>query len=330
MLRTMVIFSAVALSILGLLLFGPLVPLSYAGEYPERPITIISPFSPGGSDLELRIMNPFMGKSLGQPVMIENREGGGGSIGAFAVLQSRPDGYTLLFSSSTVVILTPLINRVPYTKDDFIPIASASAMYGAVVAVRAESPWKTIQEFLDHAKKNPGVLKHGVPGVGSMSHLQESAISDAAKFKGILVPFKGISEVITNLIGGHIDYAVGAPWAFLPNVKGGRIRALVMLAEKRHPDYPNVPTTVEAGIPVAPELGTAYHGFFSPKGTPPAICDKLTDAIGKTLANREIVDNMKKTGNNAEFHDRREWKPLIDKQFLLFKEIAGKIGIEKK
>ena len=328
MLRKMVGLSMGALLISGLFLLNPFVPCSW-GEYPERPITVIVPFAPGASDRELRTMTPMMGDILGQPIMVENREGGGGSIGTFATLQSRHDGYTLLFGGAYVVFLNPLINKVPYTVEDFIPIACTS-MVGAIVGVSSESPWKTIQEFIDYGRKNPGVLKHGTSGVGSMAQLQEAALAEATGMKTIHVPFKGGAEVNSSIIGRHIDYTMAGPYTILPLVKGGKIRPLVTVSKKRHPDYPDTPTVAEVGIPFPPDLGDTHHAFFAPKGTPPAICDKLTETVRKTLSNREVIDNMRKGGNIAEFYDQKEMKDQMMKQFLLCKEFTVKLGLQKK
>jgi tripartite-type tricarboxylate transporter receptor subunit TctC len=330
MLRKMVNLSVVVLFITGSLFLATLVPFSWAADYPERPITFVVPFAPGASDLEVRTMAPKMQSIVGQPIMVENREGGGGSIGAYSVLQSRPDGYTVLFGSVWVVTLIPLISKVPYTMDDFIPIASTTIVPGAILCVRTESPWKTIREFLDYAKKNPGTLKYGTPGVGSMSHLQEAAISEAANIKTIHVPFKGASDANISLVGGHIDFAVMAPYAFLPLVRGGKLRPLVNLSKKRHPDYPDTPTTVEVGIPAPTEIADTYHGVFAPKGTSPAICVKLTDAIRKTLSDQGVIDDLKKRGCIVEFIDQRELKDANEKQFLVFKELTAKLGLQKK
>jgi tripartite-type tricarboxylate transporter receptor subunit TctC len=328
MLRRMVGLSMGALLISGLFLLTPFVPCSW-GEYPERPITVIVPFAPGASDRELRTMTPMMGDILGQPIMVENREGGGGSIGTFATLQSRHDGYTLLFGGAYVVILNPLVNKVPYTVEDFIPIACTS-MVAPIVGVSSESPWKTIQEFIDYGRKNPGVLKHGTSGVGSMAQLQEAALAEATGMKTIHVPFKGGAEVNSSIIGRHIDFCMAGAYTILPLVKGGKIRPLVTVSKKRHPDYPDTPTVAEVGIPFPSVLADTHHAFFAPKGTPPAICDKLTETVRKTLSNREVIDNMRKAGNIVEFYDQKEMKDQLMKQFLLLKELTAKLGLQKK
>ena len=325
------IFYRLGLSIfiLTFLLLSLWLPMSWCGEYPERAITVVVPYAPGATDIEARTLAPAMSKILVQSVLVDNKAGGGGSIGTNYVVQSKPDGYTLLFAAGTVLTLTPHVSDLPYKFDDLIPIAMTSYT-PQFLAVGVNAPWKTIQDFVDYAKKHPRVIKYGSTGTGSAVHFCGEALAAAAGVELTHVPFKGVAEAITAVIGGHIDGVFAMPQPIIPQIRGGKLRALAVCSSKRYPDLPDVPTLPEAGIPFETRAGINWFGFFAPKGTPKPICDKLTETVGKMINDPETFNTLRKIGSLPEFGDQKEFKTVLEKQSLMFKELSSKLGVEKK
>jgi tripartite-type tricarboxylate transporter receptor subunit TctC len=271
----------------------------------------------------------MMSKILGQSVLVENRSGGGGSIGTNYVVQSKPNGYNLLYAAGTVLTLTPHVSDLPYKFDDLLPIAMTSYI-PQFLAVGVNTPWKTIQDFVEYAKKHPHVIKYGSTGTGSAVHFCGEALAAAAGIELTHVPFKGVAEAITAVIGGHIDGVFAMPQPIIPQVRGGKLRVLAVCSSQRYPDLPDVPTLPEAGIPFETRAGINWFGFFAPKGTPKPICDKLTETVDKVITDQESFNTLRKIGSLPEFRGQKEFKTLLEKQSLMFKELSDKLGVKKK
>lgn len=313
-----------------LILFNLSAPYIWGGEYPERPIMLVVPYAPGSSDLEARILAPAMGKILNQPVVVETRPGGGGSIGTNYVVRSKPDGYMIMFAGGTVLSLVPNLSDVPFKLDDLIPIASTSYV-SQMFAVNPGAPWKTMNEFVDYAKKNPDTIKFGSAGTGTAVHMCGEAMAFAAGIKWRHVPFKGAGEAVAAAIGGHVDCVVVMPQSLIPQVKGGKLRALSIFSSQRHPELPEIPPITETGIPFDLRAGTNWWGFFAPKGTPEPICDKLAETVRKIIKNDlETLSNIKKIGSLSQFLDQNEFKTILEKQSLMYKETIDKMGLKGK
>lgn len=307
----------------------PWTPYGWNAGYPERPITIVVPYAPGGVDLEARVVAPALGKILGQSVLIENRAGGGGSVGTYYVVQSKPDGYTLLYTGTQVLNLAPFLTDLPYKMDDLIPLAGVSYC-GQMFAVSPDNPWKTIYDLIDHAKKNPGAIRYGTAGTASLGHISSEALALAAKIQMTHVPFKGIGEAIPAVMGGHIECVNAIPQSILPQAKAGKLRPLVIFASIRHQDFPDTPAISEIKIPYEVRAGVTRDGFYVPKGTPQLIFTKLAEAIRKMLSDPENLNNFKKIGTVPEFSDHKEFKTFLEEQALVFNEMIVKIGLKKK
>jgi tripartite-type tricarboxylate transporter receptor subunit TctC len=321
-------FIVIASLFLTLAFINPCPIRTWGSEYPERPITVVVPYPPGALDQEAWVFAPEIKKTLGQNVLIENRPGGGSSIGAQYVAQARTDGYIIMFTAGSTLSLNPNVVNLPYKLGDFIPIAQTSYV-PLILAAGVNTPWRTVGEFVDYAKKNPDVIKYGSVGTGTALHICGEAMAEAAGIKLIHVPFKGLSESIAATIGGHIDCLFGMPQGVLPQVKGGKLRALALCSPQRYENLPDVPTLKEAGIPMDFRAGVNTLGFFVPKGTPHPICDKLTETVRKIMADPNTIANMKKIGSLPEFLDQKEFRSFLEKQSALIKELVEKLGLKK-
>jgi len=327
MLKRIVRFSIVSL-VVSFLMFLPWFSISWSGEYPERDITVIVPYAPGATDREARLLAPVLAKVLGKSVLVDNKPGGGGSIGTNFVVRAKPDGYTLLFAAGTVLTLTPHASDLPYKIDDLIPLAGTSYI-SQLLAVGVNTPWKTIQEYVDYAKKNPRAIKFGSTGAGSAVHICGESLAAAAGVQLTHVPFKGVAEAITAVIGGHIDSVVAMPQPIIPQAKGEKIRPIVVFSSQRYAELPDVPAITESGIPFDTRAGMNWFGFFAPKGTPLAICNKFTEAVHKALTDQETLLSLKKIGSLPDFKDPKEFRSVLENQSNIFKDVLNSIGYKK-
>src|SRR5512134_1603829 len=253
-------------ALVAVLVLGSFLPA--AAEYPERPLTIIVGYPAGGMvDIVARPMAESMKKKFPKGVAVLNRPGGGGSVAVAEAVQSKPDGYTLVLAPNSTLVIHPQLNDLPYkTPDDYEPIINTISLY-TLLAVKADAPWKTVQEFVAAARANPGKLRVGSPGEGTISHLTLERWMLAGNFKTTHVPFGGWGESSPALLGGHIDAVMAQPGEVKPLVDGKKLRTLVVFQQKRHEIFPNTPTAKELGWDSA--LGT-WFVLTAPKGTPPA------------------------------------------------------------
>ena len=244
-------------------------------DYPTRPIKFVVPFAPGGMDLEVRALAPELERLLGQPIVVEPREGGGSSIGANYVRAAAPDGYTLLYSSSIVLTVGPLVRKVPYGFDDFVPVAQTTATAN-VMASRIDAPFTTLAEFTAYAKANPGKVLFGSTGTGTGVHLSGQLVADRMGITINHIPFDGVSRAVAAAVGGNVDYVIGFPIGIIPQVQSGKLRALAQLAATRSPALPELPTLRDQGLDVAIDANT---GVFAPQGTPDIAIARVAAAL---------------------------------------------------
>jgi tripartite-type tricarboxylate transporter receptor subunit TctC len=253
-----------------------------AQSYPTKPVTVIVPYAVGGTtDIVARLVTTQIGNGLGQPMVVDNRAGGGGNIGWGAVARSAPDGHTLLTTETSFTIAPALGTKQPFDpKKDFAHIITAAAA-PHVLVVNPSVPAKTVQEFIAAAKSQPGKLNYGSGGNGTNTHLGGELFKREAAIDLTHVPYKGAGQVLQDLMGGQVQALVTSLPTALPHIKSGKLRALMVTSAKRSPLLPDVPSAKEAGLPrVAMDF---WVGFSAPAGTSQPVIDKLNKAITDAL-----------------------------------------------
>ncbi|HEX5211955.1 MAG TPA: tripartite tricarboxylate transporter substrate binding protein [Pseudolabrys sp.] len=298
-------------------------------EYPERPITIIACFPPGGgTDLAVRMINVQLGAALGQPVIIENRGGAGGSVGTGVVARAAPDGYTLLSCSSAFVVNPSLYAKVPYDPfKDFVPIMVIGASPNVFV-VPAQSKIKSMKEFIDLAKASPGKMNWTSSGVGTTPQLDGELIKIKTGINIVHIPYAGAGPASTAVLAGLVDLYTANYGSLTGLLSSGKVRAVAVTSKTRWPDLPDVPTLDEIGIKGA-ESDT-FQGLFAPAGTPKAIVDRLAKEIGKILSDPDIKAKYVKLGLPVLAEGPDQFRARIAHEVPMYKEIIDKAGLQIK
>ncbi len=265
-------------------------------KFPSRPITLVVPFPPGGSvDIMARQYSEPLSRVLGVPIVVENRAGAGGSVGAQYVARSKADGYTLVVSSQSSHLANPLTQpKIGYDPiKDFENIAILGRQPNALV-VHSSLPFKTFKEFIDYAKKNPGKLNYGSGGVGSMGQLNVEMLKVSTGVFTTHIPYRGGTPLITGVLGNEVQFILDNLVIMLPHIQAGKVRALAVAADQRLPQLPDVPTMAEVGHP---ELNlTSWTGLAAPAGTPEAVVQTLYKAVRQVATSPAMVANLKDRG----------------------------------
>ena len=277
-------------------------------EFPTRPIRVIVPYGAGGSDQQVRALAPPIVQRLGQPLIVENREGGSGVIGTLAVKSAAADGYTLLYTGSGVLTAVVHLRKdTPYGVEDFVPIGNVIGT-SYVVAARAEAPFKTAQALITYAKANPGKVNFGSAGIGTTTQLIGEALQIAAGVQFTHVPFQGIGPAVRSILGGNVDIVIGLPGPIMPQVRGGKLLALATTGTSRLEFAPEAPTLREAGYDA---VEVARFGFYAPRGTPDAVLAKLVGAIAEAVKAPEFVEATQRTFNSIAYLSPAEMRPVL-------------------
>ncbi|QHI96676.1 tripartite tricarboxylate transporter substrate binding protein [Xylophilus rhododendri] len=291
-------------------------------SFPERPVTMIVPVPPGGIlDTVARMVTPSMTQTLGQPVVIDNRAGAGGNIAASAVARAAPDGYTLLVGYSMFHVGNPSMyaNLTWDPLRDFAPVGML-VVSPHVVAVNPATPFKTLRELVDYARANPGKLNYATSGTGSVPHVGMELFKQQNHIDIVHVPYKGAAPALQDVIAGNVQMTVATPPSLMGFVQAGKVRALAVAAKNRLPQMPDVPTTAEAGFPGF-EL-EAWVALFAPRGTPPAVVERLTAAARTALASPQVKKSAETAGVEIRYmapaeldavvrHDVQYWSKVI-------------------
>lgn len=252
-------------------------------RYPVRPITLVVPFSPGGSvDGSGRAVADRMGRLLGQTVVVDNRSGAGGAIGASFVAKAAPDGYTLVVTSQTTHVINPVVNpKLPYNAEtDFAPITLIDRLSN-VLLVSSELPVKTFDEFVAYVRKHPGQWNYASSGIGSVAHLSMEVLKSKLGLSITHVPYRGAGVALTDMLSGAVQVTWNNLTSNLPNITSGKLRALAVAAPARVAQLPGVPTFEELKVP---ELNlTSWTGLAAPAGTPEAVVTRLFDGMRTIL-----------------------------------------------
>jgi tripartite-type tricarboxylate transporter receptor subunit TctC len=293
-----------------------------AQTYPDHPVRLIAPFPAGGlADVLARAVGDELSRSLGQPVIVENRAGAGGNIGAEAVARSAPDGYTLMMSSAGILTANQfLYASMPFDPEkDFVPVSNVADM-PMMVVVNPKVEAKTLAELVALARAHPNKLNFGSPGIGTTGHLGLAMFMHAAGIKLTHVPYRGAAPAITDLLAGQIDGVVDNPPTVLPHIESGKLRPLAVTAKTRMALLPDLPTAAQGGV--ANYEASSWFGVVAPAGTPQSIIDRLHKDIAAALHKPALQERFAKSGARligntpAEFaqqikQDRKTWGEII-------------------
>jgi tripartite-type tricarboxylate transporter receptor subunit TctC len=264
-------------------------------SFPDHPIRVIVPFTAGsGTDVVARIVGENKSKTLGQPIVIENRPGAGGTVGAAVVAKSAPDGYTLLVHSAGHVANPAIYKELPYdTLRDFAGVTPLASLPNVLVAAPAKG-YKSVKDLVVNAQAHPGQLNYGSAGNGSATHMNAEIFRQAAKFDAVHVPYKGTPEAMTEVMSQRIDFFFAPLSSALPQIKDGRLQALAVGTARRSPLLPDVPTTIEAGYPKSDYI--FWVALLAPAATPKPVIEKLNAAALKALADPAIHERLRTLG----------------------------------
>jgi tripartite-type tricarboxylate transporter receptor subunit TctC len=299
----------------------------FAADYPTRTITLVVPSPPGGgTDTSWRIIEPKLSQLLGQKIVIENRGGASGNIGAADVARAAPDGYTLLAMISSHVINPSLMKDVPYNIErDFAPI-SRSIMVPGVLVAHPSIPAKNLQELITYAKANPGKLDFGTAGTGSMSQLMVELLIKDTGMKMVHVPYKGTAPAFNDVLAGHVALMSADIMNVVPHIQTGSVRALGVTSAQRSNVAPNIPTIAEAGVPGYEAV--QWFGLVAPAGTPPDIIDKLHRAVVQALDDPAIKKRFTDDGGiPAPSASPEEFREFIKAEGAKWAKVIKESGI---
>jgi tripartite-type tricarboxylate transporter receptor subunit TctC len=298
-----------------------------AQNYPDRPVHLIAPFPAGGlADVLARAIGDEMSRTIGQPVVVENRAGAGGNVGAEVVARSTPDGYTLLMTSAGILTANQfLYAKMPFDPDkDFVAVSNVAEM-PMLVVVNPKVEAKTLQEFVALARANPGRLNFGSPGIGTTGHLGLAMFMHAANIKLTHIPYKGAAPAITDLLAGQIDGVVDNPPTVLPQINAGNLRPLAVAAKQRMALLPDLPTAAEAGV--ANYEASSWFGVVAPAGTPPGIVARLHKEIAAAVRQPALRERFAKSGARLLGNSPDEFAKQIQDDRKMWGGIIAAAGI---
>lgn len=311
--------------------FAPLVhaqTTAQAGDYPNRPIKLIVPFAPGGStDMVARLLADKMGPILGKAVVVDNKGGAGGSLGADAIAKSAPDGYTIGMATVSTHGANPAIYaKLPYDAvRDFAPITNVMSV-PSVFVVHPSVPAKTMQEFVALAKKEPGKYTFASPGTGSLGHANIENFMNLAGIDLLHIPYKGAGQAVTDALAGQVNAMTDNLPSTLANIQSGKLRPLAVLALKRSPVLPDVPTYTELGYPAMGDGG--WFGLVAPAGTPKEIIAKLNAAAHKAMAMPDYVEKQKGISGESMANTPEQFAKQIQAAIDRYTAVAKRANIK--
>jgi tripartite-type tricarboxylate transporter receptor subunit TctC len=308
----------------------PLWGLAWGAEFPSRPIDLIIPYAPGGpSDTSSRSIAPKLGEVLGQPVIPVNKPGASGALAVSLLAKNRPDGYTILLVSNSALTVVPNFEKVSYNPQTDFTYLCKLFNQSPMVVVRAEAPWKTWQELIDYAQKNPKKIKYGSWGQYSSGHIAMEAIGKEKSVEWGHVPFKGDGPCVTALLGGHIDVAPVAA-GHVPHVRAGKLRCLLMLQSYRSQNFPEVPCMRDVEIKFEGKGTTeTISGMIAPKGLPKEIVKKYEVALEQASRSPEFLNALNSLGCDLQYLSGEELRKEVEGGFTYITELVKKLGFQK-
>ncbi len=296
------------------------------GAYPSKPVRLIVPFPPGGAvDFYARAVQTRLAETLGQPILIENRAGAGGMIGAEFVAKSPPDGYTLLVGNIAALAMNvALYSKMPYDPvKDLTPIMRTVAVDYAMV-VHPSLPVQSVAEFVAYAKTHPGKVSYGSAGSGSAPHLSMELFKARAGIDLVHIPFKGGGPMVTDLLGGQIQIVIADQANLMPHVKAGKLRALAVGTLVRSAVYPDLPTIAESGYPGFE--ARAWQGIAGPAGLPPDVVRQIQSAIAKVMALPDVRARLVEGGLDPIVSTPEEFGEFIRAEIAKWSKVAKDVG----
>jgi tripartite-type tricarboxylate transporter receptor subunit TctC len=304
------------------------VTIAHAQEWPTHPVKVVVPYGPGGiADVFGRITADRLTKVLGKPFIVESRGGAGGAIGTEYVVRSAPDGYTLYFAGGAQFSVVPLMRKLPYDPIKDLTPVSMVTLNGMAFAVNNDLPVRSIREFIDYARANPGKINYGATGLGSSSHLAPAAFAARERLDMVAVPYTATPPSIVALINGTIQVFFGNVSDILGSVQGGKARLLAFSTEKRLPQFPDIPTVSEA---VPNFVMTGWLGYFAPAGTPRPIIDRLARAIAMVCRDPEVIKLMSELSVGAVGSTPEELAAAIQADLPIYRSAVEAAGLMRK
>ena len=300
-----------------------------ADAYPTREIEFVVAFPAGGpADSSARVLAPVMSSILKQPVVVVNKPGGGGALGSDYAAKAKPDGHTVYISTNSVMTVSPNLKKsLPYKFTDFTPIGAFAVDLGAVT-VRSNGPAKTLEEFVDYAKKNPGKLNYGSAGYGTVSFFSMELFKMAYGLDLVHVPFQGTGPVKNAIMGGHVTIATSGFGSLSPLIKSGDLIALVTTSPKRVAAFPNVPTMTEKGFPDASL--NIWMGLYVPAATPKPVVDTLIKALAQAAKDPALSAGLEKAGMHLDYRDPAATTKLLETESATVGKVVERLKIPKE
>lgn len=301
---------------------------AWSADYPAREIEMVVSFPAGGpADASARILAPRLSQLLGVPIAVVNKTGGGGAVGADYVAKARADGSVVYNSTNAAFTVSPAVLKdVTYKLGDFTAIGAYAADLG-VITVRAGGPARTLEEFVDHARKNPGKLTYGSAGLGTVAFFTMELFKQAYGLDITHVPFQGTGPVKNAILGGHVTVASSGLGSLAPLIRSGDLIPLVTTAPTRVAGFPQVPTMAEKGFPDASL--NIWMGLFVPARTPRPVVDALTRAFNQAAKDATVLAALDKAGMQGFYHTGEETVKLLEQEAATVAKVADKVGLRK-
>lgn len=300
-----------------------------AAPWPTRPITLVVTYPPGGgADAMARLIAPRLGEALGQSVIVENKPGAGGQIGAASVAKAVPDGHTLMLDASSFAVNPSLYRKLPYDADKAFRAIGVIALFPNVLLVNAQFPAQNVAELMAAARAKPGAVSFASSGNGSAQHLAGALFEGAAKVEMVHIPYKGGGPALNDVIGGQVPLFFGNLASTLPHIQSGKLRALAVTATKRSPILPEVPTLAEAGVSGAEVY--EWNAVFAPAGTPETVVGKVSAALKTALDAPEVKARIAQLGGEIQKTDPDTAQRFVREQTTLWARVvkARAISVE--
>src|SRR5918999_773178 len=309
-------------------LFAAALSFPVAAQYPDRPVTMLTGYPAGGLvDVVARLVAEGMKPKFPRGLVVQIKPGAAGSVAVTELVRSQPDGYTFILTPHSALVIAPQLQELAYkTPDDYQPFINLVSYY-PMIAVRSESPYKSIQDLVSDAKAKPGQVRIGSPGEGTSSHLNLEEFMRLAGIKMIHAPYQGWAHSSVAVLGGHIDAVVAQPGELKGQVDGKRMRVLVNFTPQRHPVFPDVPTAKELGWDVS---NGVWYLLMVPKGTPGPVVKYLHDAAKEAIEDPKFAKTMAERGIDVDYRPADKLRADLQREYKVHADILRRIGMLKK